>query len=287
MPTRILRDGILDSKAVNSLSESGEILYRRLMSIVDDYGRFEADPDLIRARCFPRQFDRWPTTRIAEVLVELRCLPSSTVDHGGSPLVTVYRSGSKRLLQINNFGQRVQNKPKYPGPDSPESTVVHRDSPESTVNYGELPEVTVIHGDSPSIHRDSPPSRSRSRVEDGVVVDTPQAAPAPEVPAKASRGTRFEPKPIPSEWEAFAAKKRGWDTKRTLEVYESFSDFWIAKAGSDGVKLNWGATWRNWVRNQKSDQPGFGFNSGPDQKSNPIYKPWVDKWASQRNETDV
>ena len=75
MPTRILRDGIIDSRAVNALSEPGEILYRRLMSIVDDYGRFEADPELIRARCFPRQLDRWTIQRITDVLPELNRIP--------------------------------------------------------------------------------------------------------------------------------------------------------------------------------------------------------------------
>lgn len=125
MPTRILRDGIIDSRAVNALSESGEILYRRLMSIVDDYGRFEADPELIRARCFPRQLDRWTIQRITDVLPEL------TVIHGELRLVTVYAVESKKYLQINNFGQRVQCKEKYPSPDSRESTVIHGDSPSS------------------------------------------------------------------------------------------------------------------------------------------------------------
>ncbi len=125
MPTRILRDGIIDSKAVNALSEPAEILYRRLMSVVDDYGRFEADPELIRARCFPRQLDRWSVDRIDGVLQEL------TVKHGDFQLITVYSHGSKKLLQINNFGQRVQAKEKYPAPTSPESTVIHGDPPPS------------------------------------------------------------------------------------------------------------------------------------------------------------
>jgi anti-sigma-K factor RskA len=34
-------------------------------------------------------------------------------------------------------------------------------------------------------------------------------------------------------------------------VGEQFRDYWSAKAGSGSTKLDWQATWRNWVRNQK------------------------------------
>ena len=51
MPNRILREGILSSERVDALSEGAEILYRRLMSVVDDYGRYFAHPTLIRSAC--------------------------------------------------------------------------------------------------------------------------------------------------------------------------------------------------------------------------------------------
>lgn len=135
MPRRLLRDGILESRPVNRLSESAEILYRRLMSVVDDYGRFEADIDIIRARCFPLQLDRWPPGRVSQnlhevsggsplVTVENGCSPLVTVENGGSPLVTVYQCGEKIYLQINNFGQRIQSKPRFPDPSGNE-TVSH------------------------------------------------------------------------------------------------------------------------------------------------------------------
>ena len=39
------------------------------------------------------------------------------------------------------------------------------------------------------------------------------------------------------------------------KVFDSFKDYWVAKAGSQGVKLDWQATWRNWVRNQNVAKP--------------------------------
>ena len=35
-------------------------------------------------------------------------------------------------------------------------------------------------------------------------------------------------------------------------VAEQFKDYWIAQPGQKGLKLDWSATWRNWVRNSKA-----------------------------------
>lgn len=36
---------------------------------------------------------------------------------------------------------------------------------------------------------------------------------------------------------------------------DRFRDFWIGKAGKDAAKLDWQATWRNWIRKALQDQP--------------------------------
>ena len=38
MPSRVIRDGILESESVNALSWEAELFFRRLMSVVDDFG---------------------------------------------------------------------------------------------------------------------------------------------------------------------------------------------------------------------------------------------------------
>jgi hypothetical protein len=35
------------------------------------------------------------------------------------------------------------------------------------------------------------------------------------------------------------------------ETFEGFRDYWIAQPGQKGVKTDWTATWRNWVRRQQ------------------------------------
>lgn len=68
-----------------------------------------------------------------------------------------------------------------------------------------------------------------------------KAAPSPK------KGTRLSADWLPSlDDEAFALKHL------TREEYaheaDQFRDFWIAKPGAGGVKLDWPATWRGWVR---------------------------------------
>ncbi len=42
---------------------------------------------------------------------------------------------------------------------------------------------------------------------------------------------------------------------RPSEVAARFFDYWTAQAGAKGVKLDWSAVWRNWVRNEKRLPP--------------------------------
>lgn len=110
MPNRIMREGILDSPAVNALSESGEVFYRRLMSIVDDFGRYEAYPDVLRVKLFWRQADRWTVERVVSALREV----SAQTITGCLPLVSVYEHNGKPYLQVENFGEPRAKRSKYP-----------------------------------------------------------------------------------------------------------------------------------------------------------------------------
>lgn len=67
---------------------------------------------------------------------------------------------------------------------------------------------------------------------------------------KPQRGSRLAKDLIfPGEWMVFCREQR--PDLEPLHTFESFKDYWSAKPGKDGVKLDWFATWRNWVRNQK------------------------------------
>jgi hypothetical protein len=71
---------------------------------------------------------------------------------------------------------------------------------------------------------------------------------------KNKRGSR-----LAQDW--FLSKSMGdWATQErpdldVRQVAEQFKDYWVAQAGQKGVKLDWDATWRNWVRNTKAVKP--------------------------------
>ena len=70
-------------------------------------------------------------------------------------------------------------------------------------------------------------------------------------PPKSPRGTALSADwELPDDWRAWAEAQR--PDLDVLLVADAFRDFWIAKPGKDGRKSDWQATWRNWVRNQRS-----------------------------------
>lgn len=75
------------------------------------------------------------------------------------------------------------------------------------------------------------------------------------VPVKTGggRGTRLPDDWIPDE-ESVADAYRiqpGLNHSRIVEIAEGFRDYWVSVPGARGVKLDWKATWRNWVRREK------------------------------------
>jgi uncharacterized protein YdaU (DUF1376 family) len=66
-----------------------------------------------------------------------------------------------------------------------------------------------------------------------------------------ARGARLDPGWVPSEIDAAWARAKRPDLD-IPETIERFRDYWTAKAGADATKLDWSATWRNWVRNEKA-----------------------------------
>jgi uncharacterized protein YdaU (DUF1376 family) len=64
---------------------------------------------------------------------------------------------------------------------------------------------------------------------------------------KKTLGKRLAPDfSFPKEWEQFCQQTR--PELSPVKTFDQFKDYWIAQAGQKGVKLDWFATWRNWVR---------------------------------------
>lgn len=90
---------------------------------------------------------------------------------------------------------------------------------------------------------------------------TARNAPSPQADAEAevlergstnakSRGSRFALTELPEDWLKECKRLRpDLDPKLT---FECFRDYWLGKAGREGIKADWLATWRNWCRNEKA-----------------------------------
>jgi hypothetical protein len=92
MPTRYLKSGIRDSEAIEKLSPLAENLYYRLLVTVDDFGRYDARPPMIKAACFPVKDSI--TASKAEVLMK------ELVENG---LIDIYVVDNKPYLQMNKW----------------------------------------------------------------------------------------------------------------------------------------------------------------------------------------
>lgn len=104
MPNRIIRDGILTSENVDKLGVHAEVFYRRLMSVVDDFGRYTAHPSLLRAACYPLRVDSIREADISRFLTEVQ----------GAGLIVLYEVDGKRYLQMNKVDDPRAKKSKYP-----------------------------------------------------------------------------------------------------------------------------------------------------------------------------
>ncbi len=80
----------------------------------------------------------------------------------------------------------------------------------------------------------------------GRASSAPSAEPIKKI--KSSRGTRLTRDwDLPAEWGNWA-ETQGMTREVVIRQCDHFKDYWIAKSGANATKMDWEATWRNWVR---------------------------------------
>lgn len=72
MPSRILRDSALESPQLAGLSDFAERVYFRLHMVADDWGDFNADPELLVPKLFPFRAKTLDPGLIIGALLELQ-----------------------------------------------------------------------------------------------------------------------------------------------------------------------------------------------------------------------
>ena len=71
MPNRIIKESICESYGLSECSLFAEDLFKRLITYADDYGRFNSDTMIMRARLYPREYETVSEEDIADGLAEL------------------------------------------------------------------------------------------------------------------------------------------------------------------------------------------------------------------------
>ena len=108
MPNRIIKDSILTSDKINSLSFFEYTLWTALILLADDYGRFHANPLIIKGYAFALR----PEVSPDDIEAGLKSL----VEHD---CIKTYTHGGKNYLYFPNWTehQRLRNrKSKFPEP---------------------------------------------------------------------------------------------------------------------------------------------------------------------------
>lgn len=71
MPNRIIKESINESRGLSNCSFFAQDLFKRLIVYADDYGRFNADPQIMLARLYPRELAEVTENDIIAALIEL------------------------------------------------------------------------------------------------------------------------------------------------------------------------------------------------------------------------
>ena len=126
MPNRIIKDSISKSEKVSGLTDFQFRLWVHLITYVDDYGRGDARPAIIRGACFPFR-ERMTNKDIEKGLADL----------AGAGCVGLYKVDGKPYLYFPNWEQHQRVRQKVSKCPSPDDCDIENNS---VASCGELPQ---------------------------------------------------------------------------------------------------------------------------------------------------
>jgi hypothetical protein len=261
---RSIKPGLYKNEELIQCSVWARYIFPGLWMLADREGRLEDRPIRIKIELLPAD-----SQDVDQLLDELQA----------RGFLVRYQNSDGKFIQISKFlthqNPHYSEKPStIKPPELPEkAAIIKSDSGKHPAmnghplpeNSGELPEKAARkRGSQP------PSSLTPSSL-------TPSSLSPDSGKEQEARASRFALLQIPPEWSQFCRQERpDLDPART---FERFADYWRAKPGADGRKLDWLATWRNWVRDEKSQQrkPGTLGTAGA-QAAN-VIQGWLEKGA--------
>jgi hypothetical protein len=230
---RTIKPEFPQSEPIGKLSRGARLLFIQLWTLVDDEGRARAAPRLLASLLYP--YDDDAPSLIDGWLDELE----------RNACIRRYEADGSRYLDIPNWlkHQKIDRPTASRLPAFRDPVPMDREcSPRPREALRELA-ADLGSGSGPGSG-----SGSGAGPKDQVSSSLRSDARASEgKPAKA-RATRLELAWMPSPDGREAAKREGLTDADIRREAAKFRDYWIAKPGAGGLKLDWPATWRNWCR---------------------------------------
>lgn len=234
---RSIKPEFWKSEAIAALTMQTRLTFVGLWSYVDDNGVGRDNAQLIAAEIYPLEPN--PRATLAHVNKSLDEL-------AGKGRILRYTVDGKPYLWIVNWDEHQKvnkpNNPRYPLPDA-------ADEP-----------LTCTNGDSPETSGDPPESpgipSAGTGVKGGLGTGVKGLGGVNARGAKPHDGTRIpEPFEITDDMRAWVTAE-GITPAQARASTARFVDYWRAKPGKDGRKLDWIATWRNWLRRDHDNANG-------------------------------
>lgn len=209
---RTIKPEFPQSESMGAVSRDARLLFIMLFTLADDEGRLRGNSRMLASLLFPYDLDAPKLIdKWIDELITQRCIIRYQIEDATYVEICKW---------LNHQKIDKPSKSKIPAPPdhSRVFAIVREDSSEDQ-------------------GRDQGKDQGRDQ---GLGIKA-------EKTARASR--------LPKDWQpndrmlAFCENERP-DLNPT-EVAATFRDYWHSQAGQKGVKADWEATWRNWVRNQR------------------------------------
>ena len=148
MPNRIIRESCRTSPTLALLSHGAERMFWRLTTVADDFGRFEADPVILKSTCFASMADSVKTKEVKAWFEELVACS----------LVTTYAVNGKQYGFFNTWQTHQYTRAKTSKFPAPSSDNIREQTPANVPVFGST--VTTVstekHEESGSIPPHTP-----------------------------------------------------------------------------------------------------------------------------------
>ena len=242
---RSVHPGLFTDEAWVSCSAMARILVIGLWTEADDQGVFEWKPIQLKMRILPAD-----AADVSALLNEIEA----------NGLIKRFVVDGKTLGAIRNF-RRFQ-RPKTPSNTFDLTGEMRLYVGLPVADAPAFPQNGEIGGDD-----DAPflPNGEKSpQMEDGGWREGEKKQENRNLPvsakepagSKSPKGTRLSAEYQLPELDRAFASSIGVPADQVAKQFERFRDYWVSKPGKDGVKLDWSATWRNWIR-KFADDRGF------------------------------